>query len=179
MDSKKAAEKSTVSTPETTPEMEPVNVNSPVAEEDAPGLEPDGVKTDEGSGVEQSSQENIPDSDQKDETIINDDGTNEKVPKDGTASTPETTTEAKQEPEAWPVNRVLKVGKPIVKGEDVRALQTALIANGFHCGAGGANGIYGKDTAHAVRMFQSRNRLIVDGRAGKFTVTKLGGCWEG
>lgn len=80
--------------------------------------------------------------------------------------------------ESWMAKRVLKVGKPIIKGDDVKALQTALIANGYNCGVAGANGIFGKETAHAVRMFQSMNRLIVDGRAGRFTITKLGGTWE-
>lgn len=92
---------------------------------------------------------------------------------------PTDTTEDTPKTEPWEVGRVLKVGRPIIKGEDVKALQTALIARNFHCGTAGANGVYGKDTAHAVRMFQSMNRLIVDGRAGKFTVTKLGGVWKG
>ncbi|MDR2513731.1 MAG: peptidoglycan-binding protein [Christensenellaceae bacterium] len=76
------------------------------------------------------------------------------------------------------VSRVLKITKPLVKGDDVAALQNALIARSFGCGAMGADGIYGRFTAQAVRHFQSMNRLIVDGRAGKFTVTALGGTWK-
>ncbi|WP_363316684.1 peptidoglycan-binding domain-containing protein [uncultured Dysosmobacter sp.] len=38
---------------------------------------------------------------------------------------------------------------------------------------------YGRETAYAVRCFQSANRLIVDGRAGRYTVAALGGVWEG
>ncbi|WP_277669070.1 peptidoglycan-binding protein [Caproiciproducens galactitolivorans] len=79
---------------------------------------------------------------------------------------------------SWEVARELKVTKPLMKGDDVKALQTALIARGFHCGIGGASGIYEKNTALAVRHFQSMNRLIVDGKAGKFTVTALGGIWK-
>lgn len=81
--------------------------------------------------------------------------------------------------EGWAVARVLKVTKPLMKGEDVKALQTALIARGYHCGAGGASGVYERFTAYAVRCFQSSNRLIVDGKAGRFTVSALGGVWKG
>ncbi len=66
-----------------------------------------------------------------------------------------------------------------MKGEDVKALQAALIARGYHCGASGASGVYERNTAYAVRCFQAANRLIVDGRAGRFTVAALGGTWNG
>lgn len=78
---------------------------------------------------------------------------------------------------AWRVERVLKVGKPMVQGEDVKALQAILEKKGYYCGKDTGTGVYGKDTAHAVRMFQAENRLIIDGRAGKHTVKKLGGTW--
>lgn len=81
--------------------------------------------------------------------------------------------------EGWTVARVLKITKPLMKGEDVKALQAALIARGYHCGASGASGVYERNTAYAVRCFQAANRLIVDGRAGHFTVTALGGTWNG
>lgn len=55
----------------------------------------------------------------------------------------------------WEVARVLKVAKPLMKGDDVKALQAALIANNYHCGVTGIDGIYGKNTAYAVRCFQS------------------------
>jgi peptidoglycan hydrolase-like protein with peptidoglycan-binding domain len=82
-------------------------------------------------------------------------------------------------PGGFVVARVLKVTKPLMKGEDVKALQTALIARGYHCGTAGANGIFGRETAHAVRCFQAYNRLIVNGQAERFTVTALGGEWKG
>ena len=81
--------------------------------------------------------------------------------------------------EGWAVARVLKITKPLMKGEDVKALQDALIARGYHCGASGASGVYERNTAYAVRCFQAANRLIVDGRAGRFTVAVLGGTWNG
>lgn len=81
--------------------------------------------------------------------------------------------------EGWAVARVLKITKPLMKGEDVKDLQDALIARGYHCGASGASGVYERNTAYAVRCFQAANRLIVDGRAGRFTVAALGGTWNG
>jgi peptidoglycan hydrolase-like protein with peptidoglycan-binding domain len=39
-------------------------------------------------------------------------------------------------------------------GDDVKALQAALISNNYHCGLSGANGVYGKDTAYAVAAFK-------------------------
>lgn len=81
--------------------------------------------------------------------------------------------------EGWTVARVLKITKPLMKGEDVKALQAALIARGYHCGPSGASGIYERNTAYAVRCFQAANRLIVDGKAGRFTVAALGGTWNG
>lgn len=81
--------------------------------------------------------------------------------------------------EGWAVARVLKITKPLMKGEDVKALQAALIARGYHCGASGASGVYERNTAYAVRCFQAASRLIVDGRAGRFTVAALGGTWNG
>lgn len=82
-------------------------------------------------------------------------------------------------PGGFVVARVLKVTKPLMKGEDVKELQTALIARGYHCGIAGANGIFGRETAHAVRCFQAYNRLIVNGQAERFTVAALGGEWKG
>lgn len=89
---------------------------------------------------------------------------------------------AKTEPPAaggWEVARLLKITKPLMKGNDVKALQAALIANNYHCGKDGVSGVYERHTAHAVRCFQSHKGLIVDGRAGKHTVAALGGVWKG
>lgn len=83
-----------------------------------------------------------------------------------------------EQAQPWKVSRLLHVTVPLMQGEDVRAVQRALIAARYHCGVNGANGVYGRETAHAVRCFQSSRRLIVDGKAGRFTVAALGGVWE-
>lgn len=91
---------------------------------------------------------------------------------------PETDAKPPTTPSAFVLKRLLKVSKPLVKGEDVKAVQLALIGRNLNCGIEGANGIYGASTAQAVRRFQSANRLIVDGKVGKFTIAVLGGVWE-
>lgn len=80
--------------------------------------------------------------------------------------------------EGFTIKRILKVTKPLVKGRDVKAVQKALIARGFFCGVDGATGIYGGQTAAAVRKFQAMNRLVVTGRVEKFTTAALGGIWQ-
>ena len=54
-------------------------------------------------------------------------------------------------------------------GEDVRKLQQALIDAGYSVGASGADGIYGANTANAVRQYQQANGLSVDGIYGAKT----------
>ena len=83
-----------------------------------------------------------------------------------------------EQAQPWKVSRLLHVTVPLMTGEDVRAVQRALIAAGYHCGTNSKSGVYGRETAHAVRCFQSSRRLIVDGKAGRFTVAALGGVWE-
>ncbi len=87
-------------------------------------------------------------------------------------------TQAAEQPQPWKVGRLLCVSRNLMKGDDVRAVQLALIASGYPCGASGANGVYGRETVQAVRRFQAFNRLIVDGKAGKYTVKALGGEWN-
>lgn len=57
--------------------------------------------------------------------------------------------------------RVLQVTSPFTRGSDVLAVQQALIANGFNPGA--ADGIYGPQTANAVRAFQSAHGIQATG----------------
>ena len=57
------------------------------------------------------------------------------------------------------------------KGEEVKALQQALIDLGYLKGK--ADGIFGNQTENAVRAFQSANGLTVDGLAGKKTRAML------
>ena len=63
---------------------------------------------------------------------------------------------------------LLKYGS---KGEEVRILQLRLAELGYLTGE--ADGIYGADTRDAVRAFQRRNSLSVDGIAGKQTQERL------
>ena len=58
-------------------------------------------------------------------------------------------------------------------GNDVKTLQAALIANGFSCGTAGADGDFGSATDAALRKFQSKYSLGVDGIAGNATWSKL------
>ena len=53
------------------------------------------------------------------------------------------------------------------RGDDVRELQQALIDLGFLSGT--ADGIFGNNTENAVRKFQKKNKLTVDGLAGPAT----------
>ena len=57
------------------------------------------------------------------------------------------------------------------RGEEVLQLQQALIDLGFLKGT--ADGVYGNKTENAVRAFQKKNRLQVDGIAGKKTRQKI------
>lgn len=61
------------------------------------------------------------------------------------------------------------------QGEDVKKLQNALIAAGHNVGESGADGIYGKHTAQAVRDYQTKNNLAIDGIAGDETLGMLYG----
>lgn len=71
-----------------------------------------------------------------------------------------------------------KDGKYLYRGEDVKALQKMLIAQGYSCGKSGADGIYGKDTEDAVISFQIAKKIKIDGIVGKQTVTAIGGIWR-
>ena len=82
-------------------------------------------------------------------------------------------------PKDWVLSRLLKQTNPLMRGEDVRKAQEALIARGYPCGNRGADGQFGKDTENAVRRFQKDNALREDGIIGQDTCRKLGGKWEG
>ncbi len=59
-----------------------------------------------------------------------------------------------------------------VSGEKVKQLQTKLKNWGYYTGE--VDGIYGTKTVEAVKYFQSKNGLKVDGIAGKATYAALG-----
>ncbi len=84
--------------------------------------------------------------------------------------------DAKIEP-VWTVTRLLKYTRPMLRGDDVKELQTRLTAAGFACGK--IDGVFGQKTQAAVKEYQKAKKLTVDGIAGKNTVTKLGGVWRG
>lgn len=67
-------------------------------------------------------------------------------------STPSTTT-----------RRILKKG---MTGDDVKEVQSRLIALGYSCGSCGVDGDYGTDTIAAVKKFQKDHDLEVDGEFG-------------
>ena len=58
-------------------------------------------------------------------------------------------------------------------GREVAKLQEALAAAGYDVGSAGADGVYGKDTAAAVKQYQKDHGLAVDGIAGKNTLGSL------
>lgn len=80
----------------------------------------------------------------------------------------------------WIATRPLHYEKPTMKGEDVAELQRHLIERGFSCGKWGDDGSYGQATEKAVRAYQESTHvkggdyLVVDGRAGRKTLTSLG-----
>ena len=65
-------------------------------------------------------------------------------------------------------SRNLKKGST---GSDVRELQTKLNSIGFNCGS--VDGIFGTKTLAAVKKFQQKYKLAVDGIVGKNTYKKL------
>lgn len=67
--------------------------------------------------------------------------------------------------------RTLLLTDPLLRGEDVYALQTALAGCGFDVGT--ADGILGKDTAAGIRRFQQAAHLTLDGKAGGATQQAL------
>lgn len=58
-------------------------------------------------------------------------------------------------------------------GDAVRQLQTLLMAKGCHVGNSGVDGFFGKDTEHALRLYQGRHGLVTDGVAGPLTWQSL------
>lgn len=64
---------------------------------------------------------------------------------------------------------MLRVGS---EGDEVKALQRALLSRGINCGA--ADGIFGPKTEAAVRRYQEREGLAVDGIVGPNTMAAMG-----
>jgi hypothetical protein len=62
---------------------------------------------------------------------------------------------------------VLRLTVPLTAGKSVRALQTRLAELGFPVGS--VDGVYGPQTAHAVRLFQASVGIVPDGEVGPQT----------
>jgi N-acetylmuramoyl-L-alanine amidase len=62
--------------------------------------------------------------------------------------------------------RILRLSQPLMRGADVRVIQTALGKAGFEVTA---DGIYGTGTEAAVKQFQAQTNLIADGIVGPAT----------
>ncbi len=72
----------------------------------------------------------------------------------------------------WRKTDLLKHGR---KGKAVRHLQKALMEHGHKLPRYGVDGDFGDETEGAVKLFQAKNKLVVDGIVGKNTWTKLEG----
>jgi N-acetylmuramoyl-L-alanine amidase len=70
---------------------------------------------------------------------------------------------------------VIRLKDPHMTGRLVREVQKALGAAGFN--VGGVDGAFGPQTAAAVRGFQLRKGLAVDGEVGALTAKALGVSW--
>lgn len=68
--------------------------------------------------------------------------------------------------------RNLYLTQPLMHGDDVLLMQQRLVELGY-TGLGEPDGWFGKKTDEAVRLFQQRNGLDVDGVVGRMTWTRL------
>ncbi len=68
-------------------------------------------------------------------------------------------------------DRLLFLGRPFLRGDDVATLQRRLNMLGFH--AGREDGIFGPQTERALREFQLNFGLAVDGQCGRTTLLGL------
>ena len=69
-------------------------------------------------------------------------------------------------------NEVLALSKYGSRGSEVRTIQDKLKRWGYYTGS--VDGIYGSLTVSAVKKFQQKNGLTVDGIAGTKTLTAMG-----
>lgn len=69
-------------------------------------------------------------------------------------------------------NTVLALSKIGSQGQEVTNIQTRLKSWGYYTGS--VDGIYGQQTANAVKSFQQKHGLTADGIAGPATLSKIG-----
>ena len=67
--------------------------------------------------------------------------------------------------------RTLRVESPLVAADIVKDVQRELTKRGFFPGS--ADGVYGPQTADAVRLFQAKTGLVADGEVGPATFKAL------
>ena len=67
---------------------------------------------------------------------------------------------------------VFRLTEPMTKSDMVEKIQRRLVKLGFAPGT--ADGIYGPQTADAVKHFQADRGLVVDGEVGPDTLAALG-----
>lgn len=73
----------------------------------------------------------------------------------------------------WEVGRILKfVPGAMMRGKDVESLQEAITKIDI-------DGIFGEQTKAALENRQTQLGLVADGKAGRLTVTAMGGRWTG
>ncbi len=68
-------------------------------------------------------------------------------------------------------DRVLTLSTPLMRGDDVAALQSQLSEMGFNCGR--VDGIFGIDSESAVKEFQKSVGVKIDGRCGPATIMSM------
>jgi hypothetical protein len=64
--------------------------------------------------------------------------------------------------------------RPGARGSAVSTVQRRLDTLGYNIGSAGTDGVFGPSTASAVRSFQGRNGLLVDGIVGPRTLRAMG-----
>lgn len=77
------------------------------------------------------------------------------------------------------LTRLIKQTSPITTGDDVAAIQNALIRRNYNVGTMQSDGEFGKNTKVAVIAFQRAVGLNADGIVGKDTAQALNGLWNG
>ncbi len=74
-------------------------------------------------------------------------------------------------PNSNSIQRNIKIDFPYMRGDDVKAVQNMLKSLGYNVGS--VDGVYGTKTEDAVKSFQQKYRLNIDGIVGKNTWGKL------
>lgn len=76
----------------------------------------------------------------------------------------------------YDLTKILKKGD---KGTAVKQLQGVLITIGYDLGKAGIDGVFGSKTLSAVKKYQKKKKLKVDGKVGKNTAHALGWTYKG